>query len=598
MKLLLQIAFLARMEARYFAQHTRLLLAAAVITLVPAVYALIYLSAVWDPESHTRALAVGIVNQDAGVHYREHRFNIGKELEDRLLASQQFGFRKFDSEDAARDGVRRGHLAFALVVPSGFSAQAIPGAAAGDGKLVVIASQGNNYQSASIARHFADTVGKELNQSLNERRWALVLRDAAGSQSGVERLRDAATQLHSGARELRSGGAQLSAGAKALGQGSHSLHDGVEQLASGVKQLGAGLRTMDSKRPHNSELTALRNGSEALVSGHAELGQGLGQLHAGAAELRTGVGNYRTQTQASFFVPESVNEGLGTLHEGLTRLETGLLTAQSGQAELHDGAKKLHTGVVALTTGMRSMNLGVRSMVEKLPEDQQLDKLADASEQLAARTGGLAEGALKMEGGIQRLEGGIALLVQSLPANVNTTRRQRQRAGPIGSASHGNSGTGAQQWRELCSQRHPRCTVAGGRGGGFSDPRAGVATACTAVCRSRALCGQVPAAHDAGVATDLGAVAGIALRAQCAHRAPRCFCAHHGAHRGDIPAHDHGPHAPVWRRWQGVRHDFAGGATLQQWRGGASGTQWRVVHADQPLAAADLGGASPQGQHV
>jgi putative membrane protein len=426
MKLLLQIAFLARMEARYFAQHTRLLVAAAVITLVPAVYALIYLSAVWDPEAHTRALAVGIVNQDDGVHYREHRFNIGKELEDRLLASQQFGFRKLDSEDAARDGVRRGHLAFALVVPPGFSAQAIPGAAAGGGKLVVIASQGNNYQSASIARHFADTVGKELNQSLNERRWALVLRDAAGSQSGVERLRDAVTQLHSGALELRSGGAQLSTGAKALGQGSHTLHDGVEQLSGGVKQLGAGLRTMDSKRPHNSELTALRNGSEALVSGHAELGQGLGQLHGGAAELRTGVSTYRTQTQASFFVPESVNEGLGSLHEGLTRLETGLLSAQSGQAELHEGAKKLHTGVVALTTGMRSMNLGVRSMVEKLPEDSQLDKLAEGSQQLATRAGALADGALKMEGGIQRLEGGIALLAQSLPANVTT---------PEGSAS-------------------------------------------------------------------------------------------------------------------------------------------------------------------
>lgn len=408
------------MEARYFTQHPRLLLAAAVVTLVPSLYALIYLSAVWAPENHTRALAVGIVNLDQGVHYREHSFNIGHELEERLLASQQFGFRQLADEDAAREGVRRGRLAFALLVPAGFSAQAIPGAAPGDGKLVVLASQGNNYQSAAIARHFAETMGKELNQSLNERRWALVLRDAAGSQSGVERLRNAVGALHGGALELRSGSAQLTGGARSLSSGAHHLDDGVEQLTGGVRQLGAGLRTLDAKRPHNSELTALRNGAEALASGHAELEQGLGQLHAGTKELHGGVAGYRTQTQASFFVPDSVTEGLGQLSEGLNRLETGIVAAQAGEAQLHEGAKKLSTGVGALATGVRSMTLGVRAMVEKLPDDSQLDKLAEGGQQLATHSQTLAEGVRKLDAGIQRLEGGIALLQSSLPAGINT----------------------------------------------------------------------------------------------------------------------------------------------------------------------------------
>lgn len=420
MKLLHQMAFLVRMEAHYFAQHTRLLLAAAVVVLVPSLYAMIYLSAVWNPEGHTRALAVGIVNLDEGVQYREHSFNIGRELEERLLASQQFGFRKLSDENSARDSVRRGQLAFALLVPVGFSAQAIPGAAPGNGKLVVVASQGNNYQSAAMARHFAETLGKELNQSLNERRWALVLRDAAGSQSGVERLRGAASALRDGALELRNGSTQLAGGARALASGSRNFQESVEQLAGGVKQLGTGLRTLDAKRPHYSELQALRNGAETLVSGHAELEQGLGQLHAGAQALHGGVADYRTQTQTRFFVPDSVNEGLGNLNEGLTRLETGLLSAQTGQAQLHDGAKKLSTGVTALTTGVRSMNQGVRAMVEKLPEDTQLDKLANSGALLATQTQALAEGLRKLDGGVQRLEGGIALLHTSLPSSVNT----------------------------------------------------------------------------------------------------------------------------------------------------------------------------------
>ncbi|TXH88163.1 MAG: YhgE/Pip domain-containing protein [Rhodoferax sp.] len=418
MKLLHQIAFLVRMEARYFVQHTRLLLAAVVIVLVPSLYALIYLSAVWNPESHTQALAVGIVNRDEGVQYREHSFNIGQELEARLLASQQFGFRKSADEESARDAVRRGQLAFALLVPAGFSAQAIPGAAPGNGKLVIVASQGNNYQGATIARHFAETIGKELNQSLNERRWALVLRDAAGSQTGVERLRDAVTALHGGALELRSASAQLVNGSRALATGANSLDNGVGQLTDGVKQVGTGLRTMDAKRPHLSELTALRNGAEALVTGHAELEQGLAQLHAGTRELHSGVASYRSQTQASFFVPDSVTLGLDSLHEGLTRLDSGVVAAQAGEAQLHDGAKKLSTGVAALTQGMRSMNLGVRAMVEKLPEDNQLDKLADGSQQLASSAQSLSDGLRKFDTGVQRLEGGVALLQSSLPAGM------------------------------------------------------------------------------------------------------------------------------------------------------------------------------------
>jgi len=418
MKLLHQIGFLVRMEANYFARHTRLLVSALVISVVPALYAWIYLSAVWNTEGQTQALAVGIVNNDVGVQYRDMRFNVGQELESRLIASQKFGFRTYGSEESARDAVRLGKLAFALIVPNGFSAQAIPGAARGDGKLLIVTSQGNNYQSATIARHFADAVGEQLNQSINEQRWALVLRDAAGSQHSVERLRDGVRQLYAGAQELRAGSTQLHSGAKQLAGGSQTLHEGVDQTTSGFKQLAAGLRTLDARRPKNNDLNALRSGAESLANGHVEFGQGLAQLQGGAKELSIGVSNYRTQSQASFFVPDSVNEGLGTLHAGITRLENGLTTAQDAQAQLQDGAKKLDTGVAALVGGVRTMGRGVRTMVEKLPEDTQLDKLADGSRQLSTQSTALASGLQKLGNGVARLEGGIALLQGALPNEV------------------------------------------------------------------------------------------------------------------------------------------------------------------------------------
>ena len=55
-------------------------LAALIVACIPSVYALIYLSSIWDPRSQSVALPVGLVNLDDGVNYRDSTFNIGLNL--------------------------------------------------------------------------------------------------------------------------------------------------------------------------------------------------------------------------------------------------------------------------------------------------------------------------------------------------------------------------------------------------------------------------------------------------------------------------------------------------------------------------------------
>ena len=47
---------------------------------VPAIYALIYLTSVWDPAGHTGDLPAAIVNEDNGVTYLGRSANVGNEL--------------------------------------------------------------------------------------------------------------------------------------------------------------------------------------------------------------------------------------------------------------------------------------------------------------------------------------------------------------------------------------------------------------------------------------------------------------------------------------------------------------------------------------
>jgi putative membrane protein len=418
LKFFRQVALLARLEARPFLRAPKLLFASAVVALIPSVYAVIYLSSVWDPAANAGALPVALVNLDEGVRYRDNQFNVGVEVATRLRKVHAFGFKDFTNEQEAREQVRQGRIAFALIIPRDFSSNAIPGDHAGAGKLVVYMSEGNNFESALIARHFAQELGHDVNENLNERRWQLVLLNVVGSQRAVDRLHEGVSQLRVGARELSAGATQALGGARQASSGSARLNDGVTQMTTGIRQLASGLRTLDDKRIANSELTRLKSGTEALVSGHAELAKGIDELQAGTQKLRSGVASFREESQSSILVPGRVVEGLDQVGAGLQRLDEGLQSTDDAQQKLADGAGKLNTAVGSLTSGIRSFNAGLHTIVSKLPEDTQFDELDSGGASLRSANATLVDASLRVKSGAERLASGLELLASAIPAGV------------------------------------------------------------------------------------------------------------------------------------------------------------------------------------
>ena len=415
MKLLLQILTIARLEASFYRRYPRTLVSVLVIALIPALYSLLYLSSIWDPAAHTEALRVALVNLDQGVKYREHDFNMGQDVVSRLKARHLFGFIDQPDEQTARTMVRQGQLAFALIIPRDFSSNAVPGAVAGAGKLVVYTSEGNSYQIAGLARRFAEELGHEVNERLNERRWALVLSNATGSRRSLQDLNEGVRQLQLGAAELAVGAAKAATGAESVHAGAERLQQGVGQLSSGVKELGAGLQAVESKRPRRSELNQLKTGSDLLSSSHAELGRNLGELRTGSQRLQDSVLGFQTQAQQSSLVPAPTTATIAQVAQGLSGLTTGLQAATGAQLQLADGATRLSDGVGRLTTGVTSMNSALRGMLSKMPADDQLDELATGAKALSNGTASLAESTLKVSEGSRHVAAGVGLLAASLP---------------------------------------------------------------------------------------------------------------------------------------------------------------------------------------
>ena len=418
MKLLLQILTVARLEASFYRRYPRTLASALVVALIPALYSLLYLASIWDPTAHTDALSVALVNLDQGVKYREHDFNMGQDMVTRLKARHVFGFIDEPIEQTARTLVRQGRLAFALIIPRDFSSNAVPGAEAGAGKLVIYTSEGNSYQTAALARRFAEELGHEVNERLNERRWALVLTNATGSRRSLQQLHDGVRQLQLGATELTTGAAKAASGAESVNAGASRLQQGVGQLSAGVKELAIGLQAVESKRPRRSELNQLKAGADVLAHSHAELGRGLTELRGGSQRLQDSVLGFQAQAQQSSLVPVQTTATIAQVAQGLSGLTNGLQAVADTQLQLTDGATRLGDGVGRLTTGVTSMNSALRGMLSKMPDDHQLDELANGAKALSTGTASLAESVLKVSEGSRHVAAGIGMLADSLPGPV------------------------------------------------------------------------------------------------------------------------------------------------------------------------------------
>ena len=411
-------------DAALLRRYPKLLWSALGAVLVPALYALIVLSSIWDPNARTAQLPVGLVNQDIGLRYGSREVRLGVEVMQALRTQGLFGYREFDDADAARLAVRQGRLAFAVLLPPDFSHQAVLGAEPGAGRLILYLAEGNNHAAAGLARRFAPELAHGVNETLNERRWALVFDATAGSRrdltslrQGVDRLVDGATRTAAGAHRAREGSQALLGGlanASDAGQrlqtATDQLADGAAQFDSGLRQLGAGLRAIDAHMPQAHDLQALHQGGLALQQGQAELAAGLQQLQDGSARLSDGVNAYRLQVGELPFIGERYARAAGPLQSGAEQLERGMAMARDAQARMAEGTGRFAAATDQLADGLLRQGTAIGQLVAHLPEDAQAVSFVAGAAETARATAALADGLRRLHEGQERLVQGLAQL--------------------------------------------------------------------------------------------------------------------------------------------------------------------------------------------
>jgi len=390
-------------------------LAIVLVALIPSVYMLIYLGGVWDPAANSRALPVGMVNLDLGTTYRGQDVQLGAELTARLRAKDQFAYVEPDNEAQAEQMVRSGRLAFALVIPEGFSAQSIAGRKPGEAQLRVLSSAGNHYEGALLAAQFAKALGEEVNIALNTRRWSLVLEESAVSHATLERL-------VAGLRQLQEGGAQMQQGLGSLADRLQQARQSSEQLSGDVGALSqdyaravSGIREVEARLPPVAEVRSMRLAAEGLSREQRELDREIvaleqvaGRLRLHAQGLRKELDHAQIQSAVLGSTVEPLQNDTDELQQ---RLDRSLLVHQ----RLLEGSAQLNESARELALRIRDHRANLRSLAEAVPDRTDAGGLLQAGTMLHQGQAQVEQSLAELRDRVVSLGNGIDGLLAAIP---------------------------------------------------------------------------------------------------------------------------------------------------------------------------------------
>ncbi|MEN2370123.1 YhgE/Pip domain-containing protein [Leuconostoc lactis] len=286
------------------------------IAMIPSIYAVIFLSSLWDTYGRLDHLPVAIVNNDQPAKINGKTQHLGQDLTDKLLREQPLKLREVSSQQA-RDGLASGHYYMTITIPKNFTRNA--GTLLSDqpkyAKIAIAQNAGQSFIAEKMTSSAAVKIQDSVNRSLQSVYNKTILSATAASQKGFLASSDGARQLNNGLGQLADGSRQLNNGAQALSQGTSTLATGLAQYTQGVAQANGGAGQLAS-----GAATAA-NGADQLAAGTSQLAQNAPKLAAGSQQVADVAQQLATKLQE---LSAGIVQGQTASAPKLAKLEKGL----------------------------------------------------------------------------------------------------------------------------------------------------------------------------------------------------------------------------------------------------------------------------------
>ena len=344
------------------------------ISLIPALYNIIFLSSMWDPYGKLSDLPVAVVNNDKEASYNGNSMSIGKDMVSNLKENKTLDF-LFVDEEEGKKGLENGDYYMVVTLPSDLSEKAASILTDHPEQMQI------DYQTSSghsfIASKMSDSAMTQLKQNVSTNvtetytkalfNKMIDLKDGMSqAASGSEKLTDGANQLVTGSQTLTTNLHSLAASSLTFSNGTEQFTRGLSAYVSGVGQLHLGLGNFNSGLvTYTGAVSQLDSGLDQLSSKSPELVRGINQLYTGV---------------------ESYTGGVSQLNAGLNQFSSGVSAYTNGVGSLATGANQLSNQSATLRMGVEQLSEGIQQLSSKLAassgKKDQINKLSSGLNQL------------------------------------------------------------------------------------------------------------------------------------------------------------------------------------------------------------------------
>ena len=344
------------------------------ISLIPALYNIIFLSSMWDPYGQLSDLPVAVVNNDKEASYNGNTMAIGKDMVSNLKENKTLDFH-FVDEDEGKKGLEDGDYYMVVTLPSDLSEKAASILTDHPEQMQI------DYQTSSghsfIASKMSDSAMTQLKQNVSTNVTETYTKALFNKMVD---LKDGMSQAASGSEKLTDGANQLVAGSQTLTTNLHSLADSSLTFSNGTEQFTKGLSSyVSGVEQLHLGLGNFNSGLVTYTGAVSQLDSGLGQLSSKSPELVGGINQLYTGV-------ESYTGGVSQLNAGLNQFSSGVSAYTNGVGNLATGANQLSSQSATLRMGVEQLSEGIQQLSSKLDassgQKDQINQLSSGLNQL------------------------------------------------------------------------------------------------------------------------------------------------------------------------------------------------------------------------
>ena len=372
------------------------------ISLIPALYNIIFLSSMWDPYGQLSELPVAVVNNDKEATYNGNTMAIGKDMVSNLKENKSLDFH-FVNEEEGKKGLENGDYYMVVTLPSDLSEKAAS-------ILTDHPEQMNiDYQTSSghsfIASKMSDSAMTQLKQnvsaSVTETYTKALFQKMGDLKSGLTKAADGSEQLANGASQLAVGSQTLTTNLHSLADSSLTFSNGTEQFTKGLSSYVSGVEQL------HLGLGNFNSGLVTYTGAVSQLDSGLGQLSSKSPELVRGINQLYTGV-------ESYTGGVSKLNAGLNQFSSGVSAYTNGVGNLATGANQLSNQSATLRMGVEQLSEGIQQLSSKL----------DASSEQKDQINQLSSGLNQLNQAIQNIDVGDTKQLDSVLSSIVSLSNQ------------------------------------------------------------------------------------------------------------------------------------------------------------------------------